>query len=234
MLLPLHVLPMFGFAALAFLMIGVILAVACWVAFRSGASGSTKLGGFAGCMVAVALVFVAGLGAIACLLVVAVTAPAEIARNGPVKKIEAHWPDLHGGKRDHDEKADSKPESAKDDEDSAEEESEAHDGMSEDHDETSDKDTKSEEKEHGLHIRVEVAGGDEAKISRWFRDHVHGDVGFHTESIRTPEGRRTRIDVRIPIPDEEIRRTRDDLQRDLPDLNLPSGVTIELKSGDDD
>lgn len=224
MLIPLHVLPMFGFAALAFLMIGLILAVAVWLAFRSGASGTTKLGGFAGCMVAVALVFVAGLGAIACLLVVAVTAPAEIARNGPVKKIEAHWPDLHDGKRDHDEKGDAKAGSAEHEEDSEEEDSEARDAMP----------GEDKHADRGLHIRVEVAGGDEGKISRWFRDHVHGDVQFHTESIRTPDGHRTRIDVKIPIPDEEIRKMRDDLQRDLPDLDVPNGVTIELKSEDDD
>jgi hypothetical protein len=223
MLIPLHVLPMFGFAAIAFLMIGVILAIAVWIAFRSGAAGTTKLGGFAGCMVAVALVFVAGLGAIACLLVVAVTAPAEIVRHGPVKKIEAHWPDPH------EEKDDSKPESAKHDEDS-EEDSEAHDG---EHGGAHRAEAENRE-EHGLHIRVEVQGGDEGKIARWFRDHVHGDVDYHTESIRGPEGRRTRIDIRVPITDQEIRKVRDDLQRDLPDLDLPNGVTIELKSGDED
>jgi hypothetical protein len=229
MLIPLHVLPMFGFAALAFLMIGVILAVAVWVAFRSGAAGTTKLGGFAGCMVAVALVFVAGLGAIACMVVVAVTAPAELVRSGPVKKIEAHWPSPHGEKRDG--KADAGPDSAKHDEDS-EDESEEHDAMSGDQ-ERSDED-RDENGEHGLHIRVEVAGGDEAKIARWFRDHVHGDLKYHTESIRTPDGRRTRIDVQIPISDDDLRKMRDDLQKDLPGMDLPNGVTIELKSEDDD
>jgi hypothetical protein len=223
MLIPLNVLPMFGFAALAFLMIGVILAVAVWLAFRSGESGRTKLGGFAGCMVAVALVFVAGLGAIACLLVVAVTAPGEIVRHGPVRKIEAHWPSTHG------EKGDTEPESAKD-EDSEEEESEAHDGM---HDDEHHADAEDHE-EHGLHFRVEVAGGNEAKITRWFREHTRGDFKVSTEAIHGPDGRRTRIDIRIPIPDEEIRRMRSDLQKDLPDLNLPDGVTIELKSEDED
>ena len=229
MLIPMHVLPMFGFAALAFLMIGVILAVAVWVAFRSGGSGTTKLGGFAGCMVAVALVFVAGLGTIACLLVVGITAPAELARNGPVKKIEAHWPNLHG--KSGDSKGDSKQESEKSDEES-DEESETSEKPA---DASADAPTHATEHEdHGLHIRVEVAGGNEAKISRWFRDHVHGDVRFHTEPIHGPDGRRTRIDIQIPIPDVEIRKLRSDLERDLPDLNLPSGVTIELKTDDED
>ena len=96
---PFHRLPMFGFAFLGFLMIGVILAVACWLAFKSGKDGTTKLGGPAGCFMALALVFVAGLGALGCTAIALVNAPGELLRNGPIRKIEAHvhdWNAEHG------------------------------------------------------------------------------------------------------------------------------------------
>ena len=95
---PFHRLPMFGFAFLGFLMIGVILAVACWLAFKSGKDGTTKLGGPAGCFMALALVFVAGLGALGCTAIALVNAPGELLRNGPIRKIEAH---VHDWKAEH-------------------------------------------------------------------------------------------------------------------------------------
>jgi len=55
-----------------------------------------------------------------------------------------------------------------------------------------------------------------------------------TEPIDGPDGRRTRIDIRIPVSDAEMRDLRNDLERDLPNLNLPRGVTIELKGDEDD
>jgi hypothetical protein len=220
MLQPLHVLPMFGFAAFGCLMIGVVLAVAVWIAFRSGAAGTTKLGGFAGCMVAVALVFVAGLGALACIAVAAFNAPNEFVRNGPVRRFEAHWPELRHGT--HSPKGESgKAESAKDgkDESAKTEESEEVAG---------------EEEAHGLHLVVEVEGGDEAQIARWFRKHTSGDFEVSYEPVDGPHGRRTRIHIQIPITEAELRDVRRDLERDLPNLNLPDGVTIELKGEEDD
>lgn len=213
MLTPMHVLPIFGFAAIAFLMIGVILAVAVWIAFRSGQAGSTKLGGLGGCMVAFALVLVAGLGAVACLVVAAVNAPNELLRGGPVRKIEAHWPDVH---KDHGEKGERTAEAQ------ASEEPEPGASGTEDED------------AHGLHIRVEIEGGDSAQIARWVREHTEGDLEVRTARIDGPDGRRTRVDIRIPVSDAEVRKLRHDLERDLPNLNLPYGVTIELKGEDDD
>jgi len=220
MLTPLHVLPMFGFAAIAFLMLGVILAVAVWIAFRSGQAGSTKLGGLGGCLVALALVFVAGLGAVACLVIAVVNAPNEFVRNGPVRKIEAHWPDVHKNHGKKGEPAAEPGKSAPEDRGDAQ----------------GEKDEKEEKDEdaHGMHIRVEIAGGDSAAIARWFREHTEGDFEVRTEPIDGPDGRRTRIDIRIPVSDAEMRDLRNDLERDLPNLNLPRGVTIELKGDEDD
>lgn len=83
--------PMFGFALLAFLLLAVVLAVAVFFAFRSGEQGKTKLGGFAGCAIALALLVVAGLGAIGTLIVGLVSIPGEAIRHGPVKSFEWRW-----------------------------------------------------------------------------------------------------------------------------------------------
>ena len=200
MLLPLHRLPMFSFACISFLMLGVILAVACWLAFRSGKAGTTKLGGPAGRLVAFALLVVAGLGAIFCITIAVIDAPNEILRNGPVRRIEAHWPDGPTESGSGGSGAAARP-----------------DGKS----------------PRGLHLRIEMTGGDEAAISRWLRDKTDGDVTFTVDTVDGPEGRITRIDAVIPISEHDLRDLQRDLERDLPNLNLPSGVKIELRGKDD-
>jgi hypothetical protein len=55
---------MFGFVLLVFLLLATILAVGVFLAFKSGEQGKTKLGGFAGCAIALALLVIAGLGAV--------------------------------------------------------------------------------------------------------------------------------------------------------------------------
>jgi hypothetical protein len=83
---------MFGFVLLAFLLLAVVLAVAVFFAFKSGQAGQTKLSGPAGCMVALALLLIAGIGAIGLVIVALVTLPSEAVRRGPVKSLEWRFP----------------------------------------------------------------------------------------------------------------------------------------------
>lgn len=85
--------PMFGFALLIFVFLAVILAIAVFFAFKSGAQGKTKLGGFAGCMVALALLFIAGVAGIALVILSLMSIPSEAVRHGPVKSFEFQWRD---------------------------------------------------------------------------------------------------------------------------------------------
>jgi len=91
MLLPCLRLPMFGLFGFGFLFFCTVLAVAVWLAFRSGEKGTTKLGGFAGCAIALALVFVAGLGALGCTAIALLNTPNELIHRGPVRSLEFHW-----------------------------------------------------------------------------------------------------------------------------------------------
>jgi hypothetical protein len=201
-----HRLPMFAFACFGFLVIAGILAIACWLAFKSGKNGTTKLGGAAGCFIGLALVFVAGLAALSCTAIALVNAPNELLRRGPVRRIEAQWPPLRA---DHEKSDDGKPE-------------------------TPDESPEApEDQAHGLHIRVELDGGDATAISRWFREHTEGDMTVSIEKLKGPNGPRTRVDIELPISDDEIREIREQFERDLPSLNLPEGVRIELKGEDD-
>jgi len=88
--------PMFGFFGLGFLFFATIVAVAVWLAVRSGEKGSTKLGGLAGCAIALALLVIAGLGALGCTTIALLNMPNEIVQRGPVKSFEFHWDDEHG------------------------------------------------------------------------------------------------------------------------------------------
>jgi hypothetical protein len=82
---------MFGFVLLVFLLLATILAVGVFLAFKSGEQGKTKLGGFAGCAIALALLVIAGLGAVGAVVVGLVSIPGEAVRHGPVKSFEWHW-----------------------------------------------------------------------------------------------------------------------------------------------
>src|SRR5262249_12891476 len=73
------------------LALGVIVAIACFLAFKSGAQGTTKLGAPAGCLIACALMVFAFLGAAACVVAACVAARSELVRRGPVKSLEFHW-----------------------------------------------------------------------------------------------------------------------------------------------
>src|SRR5437867_2708302 len=84
-------LPMFGLLGLAFVLVCTILAIACWLVFRSGEAGKTRLSGCAGCAIGLALLGIAGLAAIALGTDVVVSIPDELVRRGPVKSITLEW-----------------------------------------------------------------------------------------------------------------------------------------------
>ncbi len=88
--------PMFGFVLLAFLLLGVVLAVAVFFAFKSGNAGQTKLSGPAGCLIALALLVIAGIGAVGLGIVAVVTLSSEAVRHGPVKSFEFKFPEDEG------------------------------------------------------------------------------------------------------------------------------------------
>lgn len=83
--------PMFGFALLVFVLLAVVLAVAVFLAFRSGEQGKTKLGGLAGCAIALALLLITGAAALGLLIVSVISIPSEAVRHGPVKSFEFQW-----------------------------------------------------------------------------------------------------------------------------------------------
>ena len=79
--------PVFGFGCLGFVLVCTILAIACFLVFKSGAKGTTKLGAPAGCLVGCALVLVALLAAFGVTLVLVAHAKSELVRHGPVKSL---------------------------------------------------------------------------------------------------------------------------------------------------
>lgn len=101
---------MFGFALLVFVLLAAIVAVALFFAFKSGEQGKSKLSGFAGCWIALALLVVAFFGAIGLVIVAIANAPNEMVRHGPVKSFELQWDeDEHGGELEPGEKRPAKP-----------------------------------------------------------------------------------------------------------------------------
>jgi hypothetical protein len=90
---------MFGFVLLAFLLLAVVLAVAVFFAFKSGNAGQTKLSGPAGCLIALALLVIAGVGAVGLGIVAVVTLSSEAVKHGPVKSFELQFPEDEGNER---------------------------------------------------------------------------------------------------------------------------------------
>jgi hypothetical protein len=79
---------MFGFGCLAFVLICVVIAVACFLVFKSGEQGKTKLGAPAGCLIGCALLCMALLAALGVTLVLSLHAEQELVRHGPLKRFE--------------------------------------------------------------------------------------------------------------------------------------------------
>ncbi|MFN0009579.1 MAG: hypothetical protein ACKVXR_16905 [Planctomycetota bacterium] len=193
--------PMFSFFALGFLFFATIVAVAVWLAVRSGEKGSTKLGGFAGCAIALALLVIAGIGALGCTAIAVFNTPNEIVRRGPVKSFEFNWGHEDGPRQESGEEV-PEPEGGGD--------------------------------HGGIRLRFEVRGVEPDQVTRWIRDNTDGDVSYTITSSEDEDGKSVQLDVSLPISGDELRRFREDFQRDFPDLRLPESIKVELRSEDDD
>jgi hypothetical protein len=80
--------PPFGFYALCLLLWLSLLALIAWLLLRSGAKGTNKLSGAAGCLLALAFGFMALLGALAVLLVGLADAAEEWMHQSAVQRLE--------------------------------------------------------------------------------------------------------------------------------------------------
>lgn len=196
--------PMFGFAFLVFCAVCVVLAIAVWILVKSGEKGTTKLNGAAGCAIACALVFVAGLMALGCALVMAINIPNEWLRRGPFKTIELHHAarETRGEDADHgDARTDTPPEPARE---------------------------TATETEITVRFLLRDAGA-VGEILKSVRELAPGDVTTSVAAIDTADGRFTEVLVRVRIPRADFEEFRHDLEQEWPDLELPEGGKIELR-----
>ncbi|MBL8859475.1 MAG: hypothetical protein JNL28_13265 [Planctomycetes bacterium] len=89
-----------------------------------------------------------------------------------------------------------------------------------------------------LHVRVEMRGvKDHADVMKWLRKRtksethiaVHEEVGEDGEAYTVAE-------LSLPVSKNqrrELKELRSQLERDMPDFNIPSGVRIELRGPND-
>lgn len=206
--------PMFGFGLLLFVLLAVVLAVAVFLAFKSGEQGKTKLGGCAGCAIAMALLLIAGMGALGLVIVAIVSIPDEAVRRGPVKKFELHWGEDANAPRTADGGESVRSELA-----------------------PGDSPTPAPAPSP-LRLRLELRGmADASSVIRWLRPRVDEDAVISVAEGRDDAGRSfTVLDVTIPLSPQDregLTRLRHDLERDLPDFHMPTGVTLELRGPDE-
>ncbi|MBJ01430.1 MAG: hypothetical protein CMK00_01015 [Planctomycetes bacterium] len=83
---------------------------------------------------------------------------------------------------------------------------------------------------HPVHLKLEVRGQVEVEgLKEWLEQETGGEVLFETTSSVEPGGgQRTRLDFWLPVPNGEMRRLERKLRRELPNLGLPSSVTLTL------
>lgn len=217
MLAALHV-PMFGFTCLAFLMVCVVIAIATLLVFKSGEKGTTKLGGFAGCMVGLGLVVIAGCMVAGTVVVMTLGAWNEAVRRGPVKSFEFHFGDgrhLQG----------SQTEKARRDEPSELSAEDREAG----HELTGGMDAPPAGKGRIEIIVVLRDDGAAQKVIGWVRDHVEADLAMEWDEVTTDEGEFSRVTFTAELDTDEIERVKRDLEHDFPGFELPTGGRIELR-----
>lgn len=216
MLAALHV-PMFGFSCLAFLALCVVLACATWLVLRSGEKGTTKLGGFAGCMLGLGLVGVAGIMALGTGFVMALNAWNEVVRRGPVKSFEFQFDD---GSRQ------SNAGGARPEEDAA--------GALDAEDRFAGRELTGGMDPAPIgtgRIAIVVVLRDMAaaqEVIGWVRDHIDADLVTEWDIVETEEGEFSRVTFSAELDPEEVARVRRDLEADFPGFELPTGGRIEL------
>lgn len=201
--------PMFGFLALGFLLFATVIAVACYLVFKSGEQGKTKLSGCAGCAIGFGLLAFAGLGALGCTAVAFLTIPDEAVRRGPIKSFEWRWPPRHAHGPD------------------------APDSPGSDRAEPEDAES------HRFQLRVMVRGSaDYAEVARaissWLRDETDVDFSLRTH-VRTEDGEEvTELEFELPLSGEDLDEIRSNLERAIPEFELSEGVRVEIKDPSDD
>jgi hypothetical protein len=204
-------LPMFGFTAFAFLLVCAIIALATFLVFKSGEQGTTKLSGCAGCAIGFALIVVAGLATLVTFVVMVSTVQGELVRNGPLRKLELRMDD-HDAEDGHDaDRKESESERAEPSAPGAPGEAK--------HDD-----------EHVVHLKLTVRGKEApAEISEWIRENTSVDL---TVTITT-HGDTTVMDYGFPMTRDELKELREKLRKEIPGMQLPKGVEIEVKDPDE-
>ncbi len=210
--------PMFGFLVLGFLMFATIVAIACYLVFKSGEPGKTKLSGCAGCAIGFGLMSLAGIGALGCTTIAFIDAGNEAVRRGPIKSFEWRWP------------------RERQDRDADAQEGEWDAGV--DATESDESSADSSDDPYPLKLRVVVRGSADyavvGQISRWFHEQTDGDISVRTR-VRVEDGEETtEIEFGLPLSAEEIEEVRENLERDVPGFELPEGVRVEIKGDRDD
>lgn len=198
---------MFGYALLVFVLLAAVAAVALFFAFKSGEQGKSKLSGFAGCWIALALLVVAFLGAIGLVVVAIANAPNEIVKHGPVKSFELQWDS--DGDEDGLEPGEKRPA----------------------------KPLVPRENRSGPRLVIDLKSSEgAAEIVRWIRDNVEGDLAIASEEVEVDGERRARVTLHLKLaPGEraELEEVKRELERELPNLRIPDGVKVELRDADE-
>jgi hypothetical protein len=90
--------------------------------------------------------------------------------------------------------------------------------------------------EYPVRLQIELDGPvDVGRIARWIRDEIDGDVSISYEVLeQSGEGRRTVLDIGLPIDPDDMADFERELRRELPELTLPSAIRIEIRSDEDD
>jgi hypothetical protein len=195
---------MFGFVLLSFLLLAVVLAVAVFFAFKSGQAGQTRMSGPAGCMVALALLVIAGIGGLGLLIVGLVNIPNEAVKHGPVKSWEFRWDDEGEGR-----------------------EAPAPDAP------------RASDERDEVRLTVTLRGlEDPSKVMKWLRKRTDADTKISVREDKDADGKPvTVIELSVDADHElsrDLREVRRDLERDLPDLKLPTGIKVEFRGPDDE
>lgn len=191
---------MFGFVVIAFLLLCTILAFAVWFATRGTVDpGRTRISGPAGCGIGCALLAIAGFGAIATLAVVIVNLPGEWARRGPIERLSLRY----GDELDTDSGEQHAPRDA------------------------------DVPNPTSIHAEIELRPGYEpGPVLRVLRRKISSDLDISVRAVERDGETRTLIEVDVPLDDKarrELRRTLRDLRDELPELELPSGMVLEIR-----
>ncbi|MFN0242065.1 MAG: hypothetical protein ACKVWV_04165 [Planctomycetota bacterium] len=204
--------PMFGFALLTFLALGVIVAIACWLVFNSGEHGKNKLSTPAGCAIGCGLLGFACFGAIGFLLVSFVDWQAQAVQHGPFRSLRFRWDrDRHALAQEDGDRAPAPGDEAP---------------------------TELPSIDLGYRARliVELRGSPAelnrivGRISGWLRENTDGEFSVSTTSS---EGA-LRVEWGLPVRGDDVRRLKDELEQEIGGLQIPDDVEVTFDVKDPD